>query len=507
MSRAFLLRIVPVLLVPAGSHAAPEPAPTFNRDIAPLVHASCASCHRPGEAGPFPLLTHEDVSRKARTILRVLEDRSMPPWHATSGDFPFAHDRRLTEDQIRTFAAWTEAGTPRGDGPDPVPPSFPSGWTLGEPDLVLTMPAGFDVPAEGPDIYRNFALKLRLPEDRWVKAIELRPSARGVVHHSLFFLDTSGTALAEDGKDGRPGFRGMGFRRAGSLGGYVPGSTVQFLPDDYAMPLPKGADLVLSTHFHPSGKPETEQSTVGIYFADTPPSRTLTPVQVPPAFGAGMGIDIPAGESRYVVQDRFTLPVEADALSVGGHAHYLCVSQTLTARFPDGSSRLLLGIDDWDLDWQDRYFFAQPVRLPAGTVLEAELVYDNSAANPDNPFSPPRRVRWGHESTDEMGSVTLLLSPVPGAPESALAQAVRRSQASVLGAVLSRPRDAFALGLARRLQGLDADGDGRLQASELPRLHRDRALAFDRDADGALDDEEISALLESVRSGSDSPRT
>lgn len=472
---------------------------TFNGKIGPMLHRKCGSCHRPGEVGPFPLLTYEQVAPKARTIARVVESRSMPPWQAVSGEVAFAHDRRLEAEEIAQIKDWIASGLPRGTGNAPVPPSWPEGWALGQPDIVLTMPVGFPVPAEGPDIYRNFALSLRLPEDKWVKAVELRPSARGVVHHALFFLDNTGAALAQDGKDGRPGFKGMTFRRAGSLGGYAPGATVHFLPDDYAMALPKQSDLVLAMHFHPSGKPEVEQSTVGLYLADAPPARDLANLQVPAAFGAGMKIDIPPGEAGYLVRDSFTLPVDVDALAVSGHAHYLCRTMKMTARLPGGTAIVLLGIEDWDLNWQDRYVFALPQRLPAGTILESTLRYDNSEENPNNPFSPPRRVRWGEESTDEMGSITLMVSPVPGQSREALAQAARKANLEVLGAVASRPREAFAMAMGRRIRALDGNGDGFLEAAEIPEPQRQRALKFDRNGDNRLDEEEIQRLLETLR--------
>jgi hypothetical protein len=254
-------------------------------------------------------------------------------------------------------------------------------------------------------------------------------------------------------------------------------------------------------HFHHSGKPEIEQSTVGIYLADAPPARDLANLQVPAAFGAGMKIDIPAGESNYVVRDSFTVPVDVDALSVGGHAHYLCREMRMTAKIPGGSEIVLLGIDDWDLNWQDRYVFAQPVRLPAGTVIESVLRYDNSAENPNNPFSPPQRVRWGHESTDEMGSMTLMVSPAPGQSREVLAEAAKKANFEVLGAIASRPREALTLVLARRIKGLDVNGDGSIEAAEIPQLHRQRAMKFDRDADGRLNKEEVQGLLESLRTG------
>src|SRR5262249_22205228 len=163
---------------------------------------------------------------------------------------------------------WSETAMAEGD-PAKLPklPEFPEGWQLGKPDLVVRMDRSFAVPADGPDVYRNFVLPLNLPEDKWVTAVEVRPSARKVVHHVLFFLERSGTARKLDGQDGQTGFRGMGFRRTGGLGGWAVGATPRKLPEGLAMPLPKGSDLVLQTHFHPAGKADEEQTTVGLYFA------------------------------------------------------------------------------------------------------------------------------------------------------------------------------------------------------------------------------------------------
>lgn len=212
-----------------------------------------------------------------------------------------------------------------------------------------------------------------------------------------------------------------------------------------------------------------------------------------------MKIDIPPGEAGYLVRDSFTLPVDVDALAVSGHAHYLCRTMKMTARLPGGTAIVLLGIEDWDLNWQDRYVFALPQRLPAGTILESTLRYDNSEENPNNPFSPPRRVRWGEESTDEMGSITLMVSPVPGQSREALAQAARKANLEVLGAVASRPREAFAMAMGRRIRALDGNGDGFLEAAEIPEPQRQRALKFDRNGDNRLDEEEIQRLLETLR--------
>tara|TARA_R110002096_G_scaffold403766_4_gene601370 strand:- start:4969 stop:6483 length:1515 start_codon:yes stop_codon:yes gene_type:complete len=475
---------------------------TFNQHIGPLVYQKCATCHHPGAAGPFSLLSYSEVSKKARTIRRAVESQYMPPWHPVDAGVEFAHNRSLSAAEVAMFGAWIEGGKLEGTGPAPAAPSFADGWSLGEPDLVVSMKEAFPVPAEGPDIYRNFALKLDLPDDKWVTAIELRPSARSAVHHSLFFLDDTGTALEMDGKDGKPGFRGMAFRRTGRLGGYVPGSTTQFLPEGLAMALPKGSDLVLSTHFHPTGKEELEMSTVGLYFADGPPSRTLANIQVPPAFGRGLGIDVPAGESNYRRSDSFVLPVGVDAFAVGGHAHYICKEMKMTAVSPDGEETILLQIDNWDLNWQDRYFFKQPIHLVAGTEIRTDLVYDNSADNPDNPFDPPQRIRWGHESTDEMGSITLMVAPSENVDEAKLARASRMKQVEVLGAVAREMREGSGSAMVKRIGQLDTNRNGLIEKAEIPERFRARVLQnFDGNKDDAIDRKELGALLESIRNG------
>lgn len=480
---------------------------TFHRDIAPLVHENCTGCHRPGQSGPFSLITYRDVRKRSKTIEEVLLARYMPPWKPVNTDVRYAHDRRLSQQEIDLVSAWVQAGCPEGDPQEGVtPPSFPSGWYLGEPDLVVTMNGRFEVPAEGRDIYRSFVFPLQLPEDKWVKAVELRPQARSTVHHALFFIDTTGQARRDDGRDGQPGFSGMDFLRgqvragedpsaaafngARGLGGHVPGAVPARLPGDLAMFLPKGSDIVMQTHFHPTGKKETEQAELALYFTDQPPAKPLVPIQIPPFFGRTMGIDIPAGESDYVVEDEFNLPVPVEAVVVGGHAHYLCRTMTMTATLPGGTVITLLDIQDWDLDWQDRYQFADPLDLPAGTVLKSRLVYDNSRSNPENPFDPPRRIKWGRESTDEMGSITLTVVPKDKAHTQALATAQRRQ--------LLQQNDRKAPPVRKdslTVTSYDSNQDGIIQPDEVPESSRQRIFdRFDRNDDDLLDKDEQSAL-------------
>ena len=391
----------------------PAQTVTFNKQIAPIVYNNCSSCHRPGEAAPFSLLSYQDVAPKARIIAAVTSSHQMPPWKAEPASYSYRDERRLTDAQIQLIQAWVKQGMPEGKPEDrPAPPKFSSGWMLGEPDLVVEMPAGFHVPADGPDIYRNIVIPLGLTEDKWVTAIDMRPSARSVVHHVLYFGDPSGKIHDHPQEGAEPGFSGM---RAGGatvpLGGFAVGAQPHFFPDGLAMEVAKGSDLVIQYHFHPTGKPEIEKSTLALYFAKTPPARRLISVQMPPVYSLFEGLKIAPGEKDYVVRDSYTLPVDMDAVGVGAHAHYLGKKLKLTATLPNGETKTMLTIGDWDFAWQDRYFFQQAVPLPKGTRLDAEVHWDNSAENPHNPSSPPIPVTWGEQSKDEMGSVSLIGVP------------------------------------------------------------------------------------------------
>jgi hypothetical protein len=413
---------------------------TFSDDIAPIVYNNCVTCHRPGEAAPFALMSYDQVKNRGKQIARVTASRYMPPWHAAHGFGEFADERRLTDEQIDTIAEWVKDGMPEGDPRHlPTLPQFASGWHLGTPDLILKMTAPFELPASGPDIYRNFVIPTHLTEDKWVRAIEFRPSARQVVHHALFAYDASGAAERLDGRDGRPGFGGMGTAgvrgaagETGPLGGWAVGATPQLLPSGVALALPKGSDIVLQMHFHLTGKPEVEQSTIGIYFADAPPERRLYSIQLPALFGFGSGIDIPAGARDFTIKDSFTLPVDIKAFSINAHAHYVGKSMKATATLPDGSVQPLLWIPDWDFAWQDRYTYKSALLLPKGTRIDAAIAYDNSDDNPRNPSVPPKRVQWGEQSTDEMGSVILAVQCVRAEDEPVLRRALAdRSRAAI----------------------------------------------------------------------------
>ncbi len=403
-----LMCLQPQVAAPASVPAATAPpaAPTFATDIAAILHRNCVQCHRAGGGAPFALVTYADAKRKSATIAEVVSNRSMPPWPPTQGAELFSHARVLAPQEIAALVAWDKAGTPEGDAArTPAAPVFASEWALGEPDLVVEMKAPFMVAPSGRDIYRNFVFPLGTTEEKWLSAIDLRPSAPSVVHHALYFIDTKGIARAADAKDESPGFSGGAQARFTPVGGWAVGGVPQRIPQGLGRPLAAGSDLVVQVHFHPSGKAESETLKLGLYFCKAKPARTLLEFQLPPVFGRLSNIDIPPGMPEYALADSFVVPAPIELLSVWGHAHMVCSSMRATATLPDGTVRALLTIPHWDFNWQMRYDFREPILLPAGTRIDAAITYDNSEANSANPNTPPKRIRWGEQTTDEMGSL------------------------------------------------------------------------------------------------------
>ncbi len=387
---------------------------TFNGHVGAILHERCASCHRPGEAGPFSLLTYEDAAKRAALIGAVTRSRYMPPWHAEPGYGEFKGSRRMTDSEVDLIAGWVDAGAPRGEGAAPAPPDFGSEWSLGEPDMIVTMEEPYTVPADGPDIYRNFPAKVATTEDKWIRAYQFRPLRRAVVHHSLFQADTSGRARELDAEDEVPGYSGMGgdVPNKLGLGGWAVGGQAQKFPVEAPLRLPAGSDFLFESHFHPSGKEEAELSSIGLYFTDKPATRTRFLISLPPLFGLGSNIEIPPGDSNYVIKESFTLPSDVDVYAATPHAHYIGKEFRGWAELPDGSEVPLIWIKDWDFAWQDMYVYEKPVRLPAGATIHSTIRYDNSAENPRNPSNPPQMVYWGKESNDEMGSIIFTVMPV-----------------------------------------------------------------------------------------------
>lgn len=396
----------------APAHAAGQSV-TFSRDIAPILFTHCAGCHHPGAAAPFSLLTYADARPRARPIAATTERRVMPPWQPLPEGPAFQGERRLTDAEIRLLRQWVDDGAPEGDRRDlPPPPVVTRGWQLGAPDLVVSMPVPFDVPPGGPDFFQNFVLPIPVSARRYVQAVEFRPGNPKVVHHSRLMVDDTGESRRHDAAEPLPGFAGMDTPGARFPDGYFLGWAPSKVPkrEATAWPIDPGTDLVVQVHLRPSGRAERLQVSVGLYFTDTPPAFTPVMLQM-----GARTLDIAAGDRSYVVTDTYVLPVDARAVRIAPHAHYLAREMVLRALPPGAAPLTLLHIPDWDFNWQDDYDYLQPVALPAGTRLELRFTYDNSAGNRRNPTAPPRRVMFGSQATDEMCELLVQLVPASAA--------------------------------------------------------------------------------------------
>jgi peroxiredoxin len=375
---------------------------TYAHQVSRILQRYCQDCHRPGEVAPFSLVTYQQASAWAQEIKDYTSRRAMPPWKAEPGFGEFANERRLKDEEISILARWADAGAPEGNPRDlPPPRQFTTGWTLGQPDLVLEPKSDFQVEASGADVYRCFVLPTDFGEDRWVKAVECRPGNRTVVHHVIAFLDTTGQAEKLDAADPGEGYTshggGIGFIPSGMLGGWAPGNEPRLLPPGTAGRLPAHARVVLQVHYHKSGKPETDHSRIGIYFAREPVDK-----QMSLALPVNFWLQIPPGAERHEVKAQWIMAEDAHAYSVMPHMHLLGREMKVTATLPDGTIKPLVWIKDWDFNWQNSYVFREPVPLPKGTKIEVVAYYDNSTKNPRNPSNPPKAVRWGEQTTDEM---------------------------------------------------------------------------------------------------------
>ncbi len=433
--------------------SAPAP-PTFYKDIAPLTNRFCAPCHRPGEAGPFSLLTYNDVRKRAPQILAVTKSRYMPPWLPDPAYAHFADERRLTDAQIRTIEQWVEGGLQEGALSDaPPPPQFTPGWQLGPPDLVLTAAKPFTLVPGDRDVFWNFVLRSPLDQTRYIRAVQIRPGNARIVHHANLLIDRARTARLRETAPGA-GFAGMdleiesnAFEPDSHFLFWKPGSAPYVEPPGMAWRLDQGNDLVLNVHLQTTGKPEQIQPEIGLYFTDQP--TTFAPMLLQLEHDGNL--DIPPGDSHFLITDDFRLPISVDVLAVYPHAHYLGHVLEAWATLPDGTRKPLIRIPQWDLNWQAVFRYEKPVSLPKGAVISMRYSYDNSAANPRNPNHPPKRVVGGNQATDEMGHLWLQVLPKGGEadPRAVLQEALMRHRLDKYPADFSAHFNLGALLLAR----------------------------------------------------------
>ena len=353
---------------------------TYAEHVAAILQKHCVDCHHPDTAAPFSLLTYEDAANWSEMIREVVLERRMPPWHADPRYGHFENERRLSQDELDTLAAWVESGSPPGElEKAPEPPEFASGWRIGEPDVVFQMPEEFTVPAEGKVRYKYFTTKTNFTEDVWIQAAEARPGNRSVVHHIIvFYRDPA-----------RP-------KQPVWITATAPGAEPLVFPPGYARKVPAGAELVWQMHYTASGKEETDRSEVGFVFCKEPPKHNVT------TFGIeNRMFRIPPGEPNHQVVSFQPIAKDAVILSLFPHMHLRGKDFKYEAVYPDGRTELLLSVPQYDFNWQSAYRFKEPLRLPQGAILRCTAHFDNSAANPANP-DPAKTVRFGEQTWDEM---------------------------------------------------------------------------------------------------------
>ena len=395
-----------------GAHASAQQRVTFSKDIAPILFENCSTCHRPGTAAPFSLLTYDETRPWARAIRQATQTRSMPPWKPEAGyGGPFVGERRLTDAQIELIARWVDTGAPEGNPADLVPPpEWPSGWRLGEPDLVIEMPEPYTLPAGAQDVFPKFAIPIPVTDMRYVRGVEFQASNTRIVHHANMRIDPTRSSRELDEGDPAPGYEGVTPFSArypdGHFLGWTPGQLPPLAADGMSWRLHPGSDMLLELHLMASSQPETVQSRIGFFFTDEAPTKTPFTIRL-----GKQNLDIPAGTKDYLSRDRYVLPVDVEVYSVQPHAHFLAREVKGVARLPDGTSQWLISVPDWDFNWQDSYRYAEPVLLPKGTELTMEITFDNSIANPRNPRSPPQRVTFGQKSWNEMGDLWIQVLP------------------------------------------------------------------------------------------------
>jgi tetratricopeptide (TPR) repeat protein len=406
---AFGAALITIIVSMAGyGGTAVLQVPTYTKDIAPLLAERCVMCHIPGGSAPFSLLTYEDAKRHAAQIATATRARYMPPWKADPADGPFVGQHPLSDAEIDRIQQWTTAGAIEGEAAStakpPVPDRKVNGWRLGRPDLIVTLPQPYLLQAEGTDIFRIFVIPIPVGKTRFVRGLEFRPGNSGVIHHANIRIDKTGASRALDEADPGPGYSGLIARSAdypeGHFLGWTPGQVAPLLPKDLTWRLDPHTDLVIETHMMPNGRQEEVQPSIGLYFSDTPSTRTPAMLRL-----SRQNLDIPAGDPQYVITDSYTLPVDVDVQALQPHAHYRGRDILCEAKLPDGTIKQLLHIADWDFRWQHVFRFEHPVHLPSGTTLAMRWLYDNSPGNSRNPERPPKRARWGQHSSDEMGDL------------------------------------------------------------------------------------------------------
>ncbi|HWZ33799.1 MAG TPA: hypothetical protein VNX18_20810 [Bryobacteraceae bacterium] len=380
--------------------------PTFSKDVAPILNKNCASCHRPGDIGPMPLLTYEQARPWARSIREKVSLGQMPPWHSVDPHGTFSNDRRLSDADKKTLIDWASNGAPEGNPKDlPSAPKFAEGWEIGQPDAVFTMEKPYSVPDKGTISYQYMQIPTNFTEDKWVQAIEVRPGTRSVVHHVLVFVRDPGTPVRlMSFVPVAPKSAGPGARNQGASGGgpgnliatTAPGTNAMTFEPGMAVKVKAGATLVLQIHYTANGKAATDQTSVGMIYAKEPPRLEIhNSAFMQPMF------KIPAGADNEAVDSAIEFKEDVHVTALFPHTHLRGKSWEYRLTYPDGRTDVVLAVPHYDFNWQTYYVFAKPLAVPKGSRLDATAHYDNSTSNKWNP-DPTADVRWGDQTWQEM---------------------------------------------------------------------------------------------------------
>jgi len=371
--------------------------PTFSKDVAPILFKSCVECHRPTAMAPMSLMTYEDARPWARAIKQKVAARQMPPWGADPSVAKYSNDVSLKQAEIDTITAWVDAGSLEGDKRDlPKAPQFAEGWSIGKPDYIFKMQKPFNVPADGTVPYVYISIPTNLKQDIWIRAVELKPTDRRVVHHIISNLvEGDGTTPDPEPKLTRdPKRKEIG----GGLGGLVPGRLYGEFEEGVARKIPAGTDIVLQMHYTTIGQVVTDQTEIGVVLAKEPPAKLR-------AEGGGSipntTFAIPPGDPNYAVTGKLTFDRDTYLSSLYPHMHVRGKDATYTVVYPDGREEVVLRVPKYDFNWQLSYKLAEPKFLPKGSTLKVTMHYDNSTANRFNP-DPTATVRWGDQTWEEM---------------------------------------------------------------------------------------------------------
>ena len=335
------------------------------------------------------LMTFKDARPWARSIREKVLDGTMPPWHADSQHESFKNDRRLTKKDLDTIVAWVDGGTAEGNPKDlPKPPQFTDGWQIGKPDVVLTMPREYNVPAEGVVNYQYFIVPTGFTEDKWIQAAEVRPGNRAVVHHVIVFVLGPGALRQRLSLFGDGGIEG--------LAGTAPGEEPTVLPDGVGRLVKAGSTLLLQMHYTPNGTAQADRTSIGLVFSHKPVVKMATG-------GAAMNrrFVIPPEDGNFEVKSMYVFKDDSHIMNLMPHMHLRGKDFEYQLTLPDGSSKTILSVPRYDFNWQTRYEFKEPVAAPKGSRLICIAHFDNSSKNKWNP-DPSKTVRWGPQTWEEM---------------------------------------------------------------------------------------------------------